>query len=134
MYFYKAGIFFGLLISFATPGTAACPLKITTTQQLTGDYPGWASFRNEVIHFTEGVSFYSGPPEEQAVLKPDSSAQGKARWTFSAKDTIYIVCEYNQTMIHLSRKLPPNTTTCEVRYDQSIHGANGPIPTTIICH
>lgn len=138
MSLYKTGIFLGLVGFSISCGvhskTPVCPLKITTKQHLTENYAGWKPFPKDATHFMEGVSFYRGDPQEQAMLKPDSSTKGTATWTFSPDDSIYMVCDYNQTMIHLSQILPTNTTTCQVSYDQSINGANGPIPTEVVCH
>lgn len=111
-----------------------CPEKITTTQQLTGDYADWKPFSADAAHFVDGVSFYSGDPHEQAVLKPDSFVKGKATWRFVSGDTIYMVCQYNQTTIRLSKVLPAYTTQCQVSYNLSINGANGPVPSNIACH
>lgn len=125
----------GISLSCLAHGTnVSCPLNVTTTQQLTGDYVGWKPFSDDAAHFVDGVSFYSGDPAEHAVLKPDSFVKEKATWHFVAGEIIYMVCHYNQTIIRLSKALPAYTTQCQVSYNLSISGANGPIPTHITCH
>lgn len=129
-----AGLF-GLSLSCITHSTSVfCPSKITTTQQMTGEYGEWKPFVDDAVHGMDGVSFYSGDPHEQAVLKPDSFVKGKATWRFASGNTIYIVCQYNQTIIRLSKVLPAYTTQCQVSYNPSINGANGPVPSNIACH
>lgn len=126
---------FGLSISCTSHSTnVSCPLKVTTTQQLVGDYVGWKPFSDDAAHFVDGVSFYSGNPAEKAVLKPDSFVKDKATWRFATGEIIYMVCHYNQTIIRLSQALPAYTTQCQVSYNLSVNGANGPIPTHISCN
>ena len=138
MFSYGSCLFFGLTGLFIScslhSATVECPLKIATTQHLAAEHAGWKPFANDAVHFIEGVSFYSGAPDEQAMLKPDSTANGMSIWTFSSGDSIHIVCDYNQTIIRLSKALPANIASCQVSYDKSVLGAKGPVPTKIVCH
>ena len=60
------------------------------------------------------VSVFDGPPSEMADLVPDDPNARVVRWTFDSKRTrdIYIVCNYADTRIALSRKAPAEITSC----------------------
>lgn len=111
-----------------------CLPKIAVTQQLQANYRGWDAFIPTASYYLDNIAFYSGKPEELALLKPDISNSRRAKWTFSPEDTIYMLCEYNQTIIALTQKLPPHLTDCEVIYQHQVMGSKGPLPGRIICH
>ncbi len=112
-----------------------CPANLQVSQSLTNKYPGWRSLVIQPRYYLSNVTFYSGKPEELASLIPDSSTQKNAVWNFSSNDQIYLTCEYNQTSIQLTQKLPKSVTQCQVWYDPSIHSGDGnySIPIRIVC-
>ncbi|KTD52469.1 hypothetical protein Lrub_0101 [Legionella rubrilucens] len=112
----------------------ACLPTIDVTQALKKTYQGWDAFVPAATYFLDGISFYSGKPDELALLKPDINNSRRAKWTFSPKDAVYMLCEYNQTIIALTKKLPPNLTDCEVTYQNQVMGSKGPLPGRVICH
>jgi len=86
-----------------------------------------------------GITFYDGPPSEQASLVYDQIKHGKsqdvASWTFSPqKDRpIWLTCSYAGTVVELSRSLPPQIKTCTVTYDPQEHIAGLPAIKKIDC-
>lgn len=116
----------------ATTYTPKCPATINVTESVAANYPDWRTLNSESNHFLDGVALYSGKPEAQAILAPEMKGN-KGKWTFQAADEIYLVCSYNQTSVQLTQPLQPQTTACTVTYNKHTLGANGPIPTSIIC-
>lgn len=112
----------------------ACLPTIAVTQALEKTYSGWDAFVPAATYFLDGISFYSGKPDELALLKPDISNNRRAKWTFSPDESIYMLCEYNQTIIALTKKLPGHLTDCEVTYQNQVMGSKGPLPGRVICH
>lgn len=120
-------------LAYANPSYSVhCPESIAVKQSVENAYSGWRSILSQPNYYLSSVSFYSGKPEEMASLKPDIS-HGKAKWTFSPDDPIYIVCGYNQTSIQLTQPLIAHTTQCIVDYDQNSMSASGLIPMQINC-
>jgi hypothetical protein len=123
-----------MLIAFFKLATAAdwkldCPGQLSTTQSTGGPLPaGWsivARTSSAVISATPGtaiaattppisISVFDGPPAEMADLVPDNPNAKLQRWTFGKprKRDIYIVCNYADTRIKLSRKAPTEVTSC----------------------
>ena len=131
-------IFFALLTIFMMATAKAenydihCPEKIEVKQTLISSPTHWRGFKTEVNYYFNGVSLYSGKPEEQASLKPDINKKSW-KWTFSPEDQIYIVCHYDQTNIQLTQALPFHTTQCNVDFYGDQMGSRGPIPKNITC-
>lgn len=123
-----------LLIAFSPLATAAdwkvdCPGRLSTTQSAGGPIPGgWSAIArttSAVQAAAPGVaiaaatppisiSVFDGPPAEMADLVPDNPNTKRSRWTFGKPRTrdIYIVCNYADTRIKLSRKAPAEVTSC----------------------
>lgn len=110
-----------------------CPASINTVEKINNPPQGWEPMVSSADNYLAGVSFYSGHPEEQASLKPESINKKQAMWTFSQDEAIYILCHYNQSGIDLSQALPANTTKCTVLFNTNVQGERGFIPQKIEC-
>jgi hypothetical protein len=129
------GIFLVMLLIALSPLAVAadwkldCPARLSTTQSAGGSIPGgWsvvARTTSAVQAATPGmaiaaatppisISVFDGPPAEMADLVPDNPNAKLQRWTFGKPRTrdIYIVCNYADTRIKLSRKAPAEVASC----------------------
>ncbi|CEK10510.1 STY0301 family protein [Legionella hackeliae] len=120
--------------SFSLSGNIpVCPDKIAVKEQLLKLPTGWESLTSDIPHFLNGISVYSGHPRDLVALKPDAINEKKAMWSFSTKDTIYVVCEYNGTSIILTQKIPAKIRHCELIYNPFVRGEKGYIPKLLNC-
>ncbi|WP_083191020.1 STY0301 family protein [Legionella jamestowniensis] len=131
-------VLIGLILTSSSPLALAneisfCPKNIEVSEQLVKLPPKWESFATHSVHFLNAISIYSGHPRELASLKPAIRSKEKSTWFFSLDDTIYIVCEYRDTGIQLTQKLPAKMRYCDVFYDLTAQGGRGFIPTHIKC-
>ena len=119
--------------------TISCPDSITTRQELTSSPGGWSPVVNNTPRTLAGITFYDGPPAEEASLVYDQIKHAKgediAIWTFARQQDrrIWLVCSYAGTAVELSRVLPPEVTTCTVSYDPGTHVAGLPAIKKISC-
>ena len=113
--------------------TPNCPKEIKSIEHIQTSPNDWETVSDIPHNYLSGVSFYSGHPKEMAGLKPKSINKKNAKWTFSPKESIYIVCQYNQTGIKLTKPLPKKTTQCTINFDQTMVGDNGFLPKEIKC-
>lgn len=127
--------FFVPSISAATTAYVVhCPEKITVNKQTAATVKGWQIFASEPNYYLNGVSLYSGKPEQGASLKPDTINSVSATWSFSATDQIYLACEYHQTNLQYAQPLSLQTRRCVVEYDKFVRTAGGqPLPKKIVC-
>jgi len=101
----------------------ACPQTITDAQEYVGGAPeGWTAFGSRQEHPLQNVSFFSGSPEEKALLAPTSEhLKGKnprAEWVFPpAQEPYWIACEYARTTVIVARPLAAWVRSCTVKYD-----------------
>ena len=114
--------------SYAADWRMNCPPQLATTQSVSGQVTeGWSPIARtaSAVHDAKAaatteatpavsVSVFDGPPSEMADLVPDDPNARVVRWTFDGKCTrdIYIVCNYADTRIALSRKAPAEITSC----------------------
>lgn len=106
-----------------------CPAQLSTSQMPAGELPaGWtgiARTQSSVFEAKPGtstteatppvaISIFDGPPSEMADLVPDNPNARIVQWTFKTPRTrdVYVVCNYADTRIGLSRKAPPEITSC----------------------
>lgn len=114
--------------------TIQCPEKISVAQSVSEKYAGWRSITAEPNYYLSSITFYSGKPEENASLAPDTSKNDKSTWTFSPNEQIYLTCEYNQTNIQLTQALPAHITRCTVLYDANVRSSSGGfLPKSVQC-
>lgn len=119
--------------------TVSCPDAITTRQELASPVAGWSAILDDTQHKLAGITFYDGPPAEKASLVYDRMTRGKgeqiATWNFAqtARRPIWLTCSYVETVVQLSRSLPPQITTCSVTYDATQQIAGLPVIKRISC-
>ncbi|KTD25394.1 Uncharacterised protein [Legionella lansingensis] len=122
---YKNVLLVGLTIVVLHAASAAaiqCPQKIKTNQSLQEKINGWDAFVDDwnAVHPLTHVTFYCHHPKEHASLAPDNEGTkgNKFIWTFD-RNEFWIACGYAGTTIQLIQKLPGQTKTCTVTYDDS---------------
>ncbi len=113
--------------------TPNCPKQINRIEHINTAQDNWETIPSIPNNFLSSVSFYSGHPKEGASLKPRSLHKKMAKWTFSRKEMIYIVCEYNQTGIKLTQPLAKKTSQCTVHYNHNVKSNDGFLPEKIQC-
>lgn len=105
-----------------------CPETIPVKQTLLKQFQGWRESASDVPIRLAGVTFYDGPPEQNASLAYDSdnTSHGKrvAVWRFARQVETWLACSYAGTNVVLSRRLPRATSICRVTYisNQTIAG------------
>jgi hypothetical protein len=113
---------------FASPEPASaqetyCPESISVEQTVAKIPEGWTVRQDEAASTLEGITFYSGPPEEKASLVYDqwTKRNGLAYgvWHFQPKSShpIWLSCRYSSTRVLLAKQLPAETSECIVTYD-----------------
>jgi hypothetical protein len=122
-------------VALVTPCMAAvadplCPDAISVKQSGTAPAPDWAVSYSATPSTLEMVTFYSGPPKDEASLVYDDLVRAKdsstATWKFSKDPRGYWVkCSYRGTTLELSKALPPTVTSCRVTYDREATSATG---------
>ena len=120
-----------LLLIAAQSASAAlplsCPDHITTQQTLTSPAAGWQTSNNtfsvtdQKLHGTV-YGFSDGPPEEMALLAPDSTLKNKggllSTWMLDKSEQTWLICGYDFTTIQLSKRLPAKLKKCFVQTDK----------------
>jgi hypothetical protein len=132
-----------LAIASTSPCLAAgetwCPGTIKVEQKAESLPKEWRLSYDSSPNDLEMVTFFSGPPEENASLVYDERSKAKdgwvATWKFPKDPTGYwIKCSYAGTRAELSRRLPDRVSVCRVSYDESMHLPSGlPIIRKIEC-
>jgi hypothetical protein len=117
----------------AVAADSLCPETVAVKQTGAAPAPEWSvSYRATPIEL-EMVTFYSGPPKEEASLVYDDFVRAKdssvATWKFP-KDArgYWVKCSYAGTTLELSRALPPTVSSCRVTYDRQASSPAG-LPT-----
>jgi hypothetical protein len=99
-----------------------CPRSISVKQTAEKVPDGWKSIPDDVLNAWDGVTFYSGPPEEKASLVYDRWTKGNGSesgiWHFARNSSppIWLSCPYSFTNITMAKQLSPDTTECTVSY------------------
>jgi hypothetical protein len=107
----------------AAPAFDSCPATITVNQQLAKPVTGWKAGEDNMPHRLASVTFFDGPPEENASLVYDKLTRTAGKqigtWRFGKnnKRTQWLSCGYAGTSITLSKSLPAGITSCSVTYD-----------------
>ena len=104
---------------------ARCPPTITVEERVSERPDGWTVTQRKTGHPMAGVTFYDGPPSEEASLVYDETkASGDewiATWHFTpGPRPFWIECRYENTTMQLAHPLPPTVTVCRVAYDKRI--------------
>ncbi len=109
-----------------------CPKEITTKQSIENAPAGWTAATDKTPQILAGITFFDGPPEQEASLVYDSYTKSKtvdvAMWRFDRSAHIWLSCSYHATAVRLSKPLPDKTTECRVTYSREVHvDGNGEI-------
>ena len=103
--------------------SVSCPATISASQKLATPVAGWTATESDLPHNLSALTFYDGPPSDNASLVYDRITHGKteqiATWTFAAQKErpIWLACSYAGTSIQLTKTLPSTITTCVVTYN-----------------
>jgi hypothetical protein len=116
-----------------------CPDTIDVEQKLVRNIAGWTSRVDDTPNRLAGVTFFDGPPEQQAslVYQSETNSKGKkyATWSFGTTSTrlVWIACSYSGTNVVLSQPLPKATSQCSVTYNMRQSVAGLPLIERITC-
>ena len=120
-------------IMAALPASAAdsiCPETISVKQTGVAPAPEWSVSTRLTPIQLEMVTFYSGPPKDEASLVYAQFVRAKdasiATWTFPKDPRGYWVkCTYSGTTVELAKPLPPTVTSCHVAYSRESSSPSG---------
>ncbi len=107
-----------------------CPDTIKVEQKAVSPSPEWEVSYSSLPAQLDMITFFNGPPEENASLLYDGQLKIKGGWIgiwhFPKDDRGYwIRCSYEGTRAELSRRLPVSVNVCRVTYDEGVHFASG---------
>jgi hypothetical protein len=114
----------------AAAADSLCPETVSVKQTGAAVAAEWSMSYSALPNQLEMVTFYSGPPKDDASLVYDDWVKAKdsatATWKF-AKDPrgYWVKCSYRGTTLELSKALPPTVSTCRVTYDRATATAAG---------
>jgi len=123
----------------AAAQAASCPDAIDVQQQLTTPVAGWTTTLDDTPHQLSGITFYDGPPKEEASLVYDqitrAARKETAIWRFApgSDRQTWMACSYSGTAIVLARALPPKTVSCSVTYNRQQFVAGLPLIESVVC-
>jgi hypothetical protein len=132
----------GAALFAAAPVFAAdslCPETIATKQAGNAPAPEWSVSYSASPNQLEMVTFYSGPPKDEASLVYDELASSKdsslATWKFPKDPRGYWVkCSYRGTTLELSKPLSATVSSCRVTYSRDASLPSGlPAIRSIAC-
>jgi hypothetical protein len=130
-----------LWLMLAAPATSAaganaaaaaghgCPPVLTVREQATAP-AGWDLSYAASPRRLESVTFFDGPPKEQASLVYDEQVKDakelRATWHIAAGGRgTWIACGYASSGALVSRRLPPEVRVCTVTYERDVTSASG---------
>jgi hypothetical protein len=107
----------------ASASDSLCPDAVNVKQTGAAPAPEWSVSYSGTANELEMVTFYSGPPKDEASLVYDDFVNAKdsstATWKFPKDPRGYWVkCSYRGTTVELSKALPPTVSSCRVAYDR----------------
>lgn len=126
----------------AFPVSAAdslCPEAVSVTQTGTAPAPEWSLSYSATPSRLEMVTFYNGPPQDEASLVYDSWSNAKdtsiATWKLPKDSRGYwIKCSYSGTTLELAKALSPAVSSCRVTYEREAPSSSGlPAIRSIAC-
>ncbi len=131
----KLTVFLAVAVTFATalPASAAdplCPDAVSVKQTGAAPAPEWSVSYSGLPNRLEMVTFYSGPPKDEASLVYDDFVKAKdsstATWRFPKQARGYWVkCSYAGTTLELAKALPSTVSSCRVIYDKGASSPSG---------
>jgi len=100
-----------------------CPDAVSVKQTGAAPTPEWSVSYSAMPNRLDMVTFYDGPPKDEASLVYDDFVKAKdsstATWKFPRQARAYWVkCSYAGTTLELSRPLPLTVSSCRVIYDR----------------
>jgi hypothetical protein len=116
-----------------------CPETVSVKQTGTAPAPEWSMSTSATPIQLEMVTFFSGPPKEEASLVYDTWTNAKdtstATWKLPKDPRGYwIKCSYRGTTVELAKALPPAVSSCRVTYERQAASAAGlPVIKRIDC-
>jgi hypothetical protein len=127
------------LASAHASAAALCPGTVTVKQTGAPPTPDWAVSYSALPNELEMITFYSGPPKDDASLVYDDIVNSKdtssATWKF-AKDAhgYWVKCAYRGTTLELAKALPDTIASCRVTYERLEKSASGlPVIRSVDC-
>jgi hypothetical protein len=109
-----------------------CPRTIAVEQKPAAIPNSWTAADDGLPHRLASVTFFDGPPKEQASLVYDDTASAGKEWTgiwhFGPSPRgFWIACGYSGTSVMFSRRLPAEVKVCRVTYEKEGEGPVGDI-------
>lgn len=106
-----------------------CPENVSVKQALAAPTPEWTVSTRATPIALEMVTFYSGPPKDEASLVYDELARAPegsiATWKFPKDPRGYWVkCTYHGTTQELAKALPATLSSCRVTYERQAAGVS----------
>jgi len=123
----------------ASGADSFCPETVSVKQAGLAPAPEWSLSYSTTPIQLEIVTFYNGPPKDEASLVYDSWIDAKdsstATWKFPKDPRGYwIKCSYRGTTLELSKALTPTVSSCRVTYDRQTKSSAGlPAIKRIVC-
>ena len=117
------------VIAFTAAGWAAadslCPETVSAKQTGASPAPEWSVSYSNMPSQLEMITFYNGPPKDEASLVYDRLVRAKdsstAMWKFVQDPRGYWVkCSYRGTTLELSKPLPSTVSRCRVTNDREV--------------
>lgn len=108
----------------AGAGDSLCPDSVRVKQTGAVPTPEWSVSYSTSPNRLQMVTFYSGPPKDEASLVYDDFVNAKdsstATWRFP-KDArgYWVKCSYAGTTLELAKALPATLSSCQVVYDRT---------------
>jgi len=126
----------GLAVSAAD---SLCPETVSVKQTGVPPSSEWSLSYSTTPIQLERVTFYSGPPKDEASLVYDAWVNAEdsstATWKLPKDPRGYwIKCSYRGTTLELSKTLSPTVSSCRVTYDRQTSSSAGlPVIKRIAC-
>jgi len=123
----------------ASAADSLCPESVSVKQTGVVPAPEWSMSYSAAPIQLEMVTFYSGPPKDEASLVYDTWTNAKdastAAWKLPKDPRGYwIKCSYRGTTVEVAKALPPTMSSCRVTYERQAASAAGlPVIKRIAC-
>jgi len=118
---------------------SACPATVAVEQRASAPAPDWTVSYSGYETAVAGVTFFDGPPSQQASLVPDSEKPSGDNiiqvWQLAKSDRGYwIQCNYANTTAQISRRLA-GVSRCDVVLDHNMRfgGGGGNVVKSVNC-
>ena len=107
-----------------------CPATLNVDQHATTPSSDWTLSYSATPPSLEMVTFFDGPPSDNASLAPDNekSIGGEIDQTWKLPKSergYWMQCAYSNTSAVVSRKLPAGDLRCEIVLERDVHTRSG---------